>query len=437
MACERALLITVDCLRSDYFTERCMPRTFKLIRNWTFFTNAFSHGPNTPSSFPAIMTSAYPLMYGDYPRLGPMRITLAEVLSENGFITCGITQNSFHSRASGYARGFGHFYNFVGPRGVELMKFALSTPSFALEAPIKKALFGFKILLIPAPFITSLAIRVLKRRLLRRRFFLWVHYMDLHHPFGLSLLNLMKKRWGDNRRLLSISRWFIKPSSLSTIKDYYATALRQVDDAISRLLGFLDRADVLDDTFVAITADHGEEFFEHGHYCHGCKLYDELLHVPLAIHAPGFVRRGGHKIDGLVGLMDVPTTLLAALGVGRPKKFMGNVLLPEEGDSQPELRPYVISEVGHREREPFRPHRRWHKHSIRTGRWKLIYRPYTGQARLFDLKKDPGEKHDVADEHPDILKELMEMLKKHIRMELAGVMRARAKRLARRGPAGP
>ena len=425
------MLITVDCLRNDYFTWYHMPQTFNLIKDWAFFTNAFSHGPDTPSSFPTIMTSAYSLMYGDYPRLGPMRTALAEILSKNGLITCGITQNTFHGRALGYARGFKHFYNFVSPRGVERMRFALKTPSFALEILVKKALFGMEAFIIPAPLITGLAIKMLKDKLLGRRFFLWIHYMDIHHPFGLNLLNLLtlKKPLGRARRLFS-TRWGIRQDLKSDIIDCYVAALRQVDSAISALLEFLDGAGVLDDTLVVITADHGEEFFEHGAFGHGCKLYDELLHIPLVIYAQDFVKRRS-KFDGLVGLIDVPTTVLSALGISKPRNFMGNELLSEEGDGQPTFRPYVISEVGHGEREPFKSNRRWYKYSLRTKRWKLIYRPHTGQIELFDLKNDPREIHDISDERPDIVDELMKPLRKHIRMELVSVIKAKARKISK------
>jgi len=316
---------------------------------------------------------------------------------------------------------------------MDLVKFALRTPSFALEAGLKRALFNLRAFLIPAPLITEFVIKVLERALLRRRFFLWVHYMDLHYPFALNMADLLKKPWKRSRYLLSTKDWYRDPSFKKDAMSYYVTALRQVDTGISSLIEFLNEAGALDNTLIIITADHGEEFFEHGTYDHAwAKLYDELIHVPLVIHPPSSLNPPRYRIDELVGLMDVPTTVLMALNISKPRSLMGNALISREASDETIYRPYIISEVGHKEGDPLRTHWQWYRYAVRTTRWKLIYRPYTGEVRLFDLRKDPREVCNVADEQPDIVRGLTELLRRHIKIERISVLKAKIRKLMRR-----
>ena len=159
------------------------------------------------------------------------------------------------------------------------------------------------------------------------------------------------------------------------------------------------------------------------------KMYDEVIHVPLAIHAPELVE--GREFDGIRGLMDVPATILASLGLPKPAAFLGRSLLTAANEPSA-FRQYVISEVGHSEETVFDIGWRWFRYSIRGRRWKLLYRPFTGDVELYDLRHDPKERHNLAREELDVVEGLMGLLRRHIRAELASIVRARVKRALKR-----
>ena len=79
----------------------------------------------------------------------------------------------------------------------------------------------------------------------------------------------------------------LSPSQIPFSEHLYDAKITYVDKQISSLLHRLKRSNILDDTFVIITADHGQEFMEHGYYGHRFGLNDELIHVPLIIAGPG------------------------------------------------------------------------------------------------------------------------------------------------------
>ena len=78
---------------------------------------------------------------------------------------------------------------------------------------------------------------------------------------------------------------------------------------------------------LGLRLDHGEEFYDHESVGHGHTLFQELLHVPLVIRAPGVVP-GGVRFDSEVGLADILPTVLHAVGADIPKQLEGRDLLP-------------------------------------------------------------------------------------------------------------
>ena len=426
--CRHVVLITIDCLRFDHFGPRFMPRTFKLLGEGARFNWAFSQGPYTPPSFMSIMTSTYPLMYDGYPRLSHHRTALAEVLQQHGLLTCAVHHNPFLARHYGFHRGFTYFEDFSGLKDRRsLAAFLLRHPKAAFYSAIRKVLLGFTVVYLPARIITDYAIACLRHILggpgMRGLgLFLWVHYMDVHHPF-----TVWPPKGTTIRRMRHVDLYGHKmgPEYREDAWALYGQSLLYIDRHLGRLLAFLDGAGILDDALTIITADHGEEFFEHGGFGHQAKLYNELLHVPLLIHPPELTE--GCDADGPVGLIDLAPTVLDALGLPRGRRFLGSSILGGRGRS------YVISECGSRTGDPCRIDIKYHQFAITTKRWKLIYRPFTRHAELYDLKHDPLEKENVADEHEDIVKALTAVLKRHRRMELASNIKARAARAAGRG----
>ena len=177
----------------------------------------------------------------------------------------------------------------------------------------------------------------------------------------------------------------------------------------------------LDDTFVIITADHGQQFMEHGRHGHGLHLYDELIRVPLIMVGPGLE---GQVISRQVSLLDLAPTILDMLEVKKPDAFLGSSLLPLITGKEPEAgSSEAVSETDTgsgiaRVRENFKPQLdpRRRRISLRTGSWKYIYTEGEPD-ELYDLENDPGETQNAIESRPEIAAELLAKITAHIKFE--------------------
>lgn len=169
-------------------------------------------------------------------------------------------------------------------------------------------------------------------------------------------------------------------------KEAYAAEIRYVDEWLSKLLGVLDEARVLDDTVVIVTADHGESFGEGGIVGHGLSLREPAVHVPLAISGAGIVRS---RSSLPVSLCSIAATLK-------------DILTKEAADGSllhPGSHGYAAVEVED-PRHVSRPPRRSKREVIGPGAafydgpLKLVHDPFHGPA-LFDLVMDPSEESDL------------------------------------------
>jgi uncharacterized sulfatase len=139
---------------------------------------------------------------------------------------------------------------------------------------------------------------------------------------------------------------------------------------------------------VVLTADHGEEFGEHGRQGHGHSLYDEVLHVPFVVRAPGLLP-AGRRVGGLASLVDVMPTLLDLLDVPVPAGVEGVSLAGRmRADGGTAERP-VYAEVALGS-PPTSAYAGW----IGARKWIVAD---GGAAEAFDLDADPGELHPLSD----------------------------------------
>lgn len=111
------------------------------------------------------------------------------------------------------------------------------------------------------------------------------------------------------------------------------------DHALARLFAKLEEDGWGRNLVFVLTSDHGEEFFEHGATSHGSSLYEEMLRVPLLIHAPGMFPEG-RRVRTPVQTIDIYPTLLEVLGIEEPPGLRGTSLVPLiRGTAEPEPRP--------------------------------------------------------------------------------------------------
>ncbi len=160
---------------------------------------------------------------------------------------------------------------------------------------------------------------------------LFVHYIDPHVPYAPSAA--FRQRFVDPGYAGSVDgrssfpKDFpqIGPADRKRLLDLYDAEIAQNDAEIARLLETLDRRGLLADAAIVYTADHGEEFFEHGGWLHGSKLTEEVLRVPLAIRLP---RLGPRRIAEPVSTIDIAPTLLEAFSLPPLPGAQGRSLLP-------------------------------------------------------------------------------------------------------------
>jgi hypothetical protein len=165
---------------------------------------------------------------------------------------------------------------------------------------------------------------------------------------------------------------------LRYVRRLYRGELQVVDEALGRLMGKLEELGEAERSIVVVVGIHGEEFYEHLGAGHGRVLFEESIHVPLMIRAPGLLEPG--RTDAPVDLLDLAPTLADLLGVEYPDAWQGRTLVPLIDDPQPSPR-LVVSHLGDGSRAGI------------VGHYKLILGPGTGAGarRLFDIGAEGGE----------------------------------------------
>lgn len=436
------ILITIDSLRPDHlgymgYSRRVSPHIDALARESIIFSRAFATGPITPHSFPAILTSTYPLDYR-----GPKRITRAqklvsEVLKEQGFVTAAFHANAFLAEFFGYNRGWDFFEDLEVPedplsfqetRATTILKRIFRRSSLRL-AP--QFFFGVGYLRyrlkregpkIKGALLTQLVKDFISSLKTGAPFFGWLHYMDVHPPyFGHRYyqekpLSFSQYRASYAAPLLSHypSRRLrkIAQRQLPLTHRLYDEGIEAVDEQIGSLISFLKARSLYDSCIIILTADHGEEFLEHGGGSHSTKLYNELLHVPLLIRMPGYPPR---LIKNPVSLLDLPPTICDLLKIKRPFSFKGENIFSRSAapvfhqtglgrgggffSSEIEL-------IGYCEIEKISQC----QFAYQTADWKYILDYGSGREELYDLVKDAKEQVNLIPLKPPVINQMRETI---------------------------
>jgi hypothetical protein len=202
----------------------------------------------------------------------------------------------------------------------------------------------------------------------RERFFVYAHLLDMHD-------DLWKKADGVDLG--------------DAPRDLYDNNLSYVDRALARFVGWLRHVGRYDRTVIVLTADHGEQFWEHGASLHGHTLYEEELRVPLVLRARG-VR--GRFEDVPVVTADLAPTLVELAGYAPRPPYddarMGLSLVPllRGRDAGRYLHRDVVGRASFK--RTYFLYRDW--------RFKLTWSAERDLVQLFDVATDPGERHNLV-----------------------------------------
>ena len=358
------VLITVDALRADHvgaygYARKTTPNLDRLAESGVVFDAAYSPTPHTSYAVTSLMTGKFmrPLVLQG---MGGDSETWADHLRRYGFRTA-----AFYPPAVFFidAERFERFRD----RGLDFeyrkVEFA---PASARAAQVEAYLRT-----VPAD----------------RRVFLWVHLFEPHEPYEAH----PEFPFGDRD------------------VDRYDAEIAAADAGIGAILAAV-RA-VRPEAAAIVTADHGEEFSEHGGRYHGTTVYEEQVRVPLVIAAPGLFKP--HRVAAPVALVDLLPTVLAGLEIPRPARIRGADL----GAFLAGTAPVDAPGLAFAETEA--------QTMLAKGPLRLVCARKIAACALYDVVKDPGETMDLAPARPGdvatLRAELRAMEASHGRYEQQGL----------------
>jgi len=337
------LLVVLDTVRADALSVYAAggattPCLDALARRALVFDSALAPCSWTLPSHASFLTGRYPceLSVGWYRGLDDRRPTLAEVLGGRGFATAGFVGNTkYCPRTSGLQRGFGHYEDFPFGWG-EILRHSVFVQI------LERKLGGFGCLGVddelgrkPARQVTDGFLRWLND-CGSRPFFAFLNYYDAHAPYLPSTLPDRQESLTDDekatlRELAEAEGTECLPQA-GFLRQCYLAKVGELDAELRRLTGELERRGLLQDTLLIITADHGEQFGEHGLFSHGNSLYRPAVHVPLVIAWPRRITEG-RRCTTPVSLRDLPATILDAVGLAGQNPLPGRSFRPQDDGS--------------------------------------------------------------------------------------------------------
>lgn len=387
------LLIGVDTLRADKMSvfgygRPTTPHLEKLAAEGVRFTNARSPAPWTLPSFTSVLTSLYPSAHGagrgghdEWTPVEPTTTSIAEVLSRIGYETQGLVANGLISPSYGADQGFEGYQSAWNMESVE--RDSESVASFIDGHRTTPWLMFWHIMDPHLPYRTQESYRE--------------QFTDADYdgrfsrgagdvPFGALSLRERRRRYAHEGPPPSPE---LSDEDRRYVADYYDAEIAEVDAGIGEVLAAIRASGQWDRTIVALVADHGEGLGDHVHYHHGYTLFDDQVHVPMLIRIPGM--HEGRVVERTVSTIDLAPTILGALGVEPPEFFAGVDRLaadaPQDDAHFSEYPSYDSS-----------AQKAWI-----LGKFKYLHDPLFHTQALYDLQADPGEKTDIADQHPEIV----------------------------------
>ncbi len=398
------LLIILDTVRAANlslygYQRETTPNLSRLAARGTRFDQAMSPAPWTLPSHASILTGRWPheLSADWVVPLDATYPTLAEHLASRGYATGGFVANvGYGSWEFGLDRGFSRYVDFP-------LTLATITASSSIGRQLDRNLRVRNLLRtdqhlvrVNAPHVSGDFLEWIDGRG-SRPFFAMLNFYDAHGPY-LPPAPFDRKfdSAGRQANLSPLHRYLARPRRTPLPPEVVAAEIAQYDGAIAyldqelgTLFAALDARGLMQNTIIVVTADHGEEFGEHGIYDHGNTLYRPSVHVPLVLVAPG---QSPGVVTSPVSLRDIPHTL-ARLATGSGMPFPGRPLNQAAGDS---VSPPVLAEVRQGLRTPA-----WHPvtlgdmHSVIRDSLRLI-RNGDGSEEIYRVYRDGWETSNLA-----------------------------------------
>ena len=388
------ILISVDMLRPDHlscygYARRTSPNIDRLAAEGALYENHIASSSWTLPSHAAIFTSLPDSLHGctDTDRaLDPSAVTLAERFQSAGYATAGFFAGPYLHPAFGLGQGF------------ETYEDCASYAAQIDGRPPAEWAMDKEVMLESHEDVTNERVYDRVTRWLSGRpakpFFLFVHLWDVHFDFVPpppwdKAFDPDYTGWVDGKNFFFDPRY--NPEMAERDKEHllalYDGEIAWTDSIVGRIRADLEKAGLLDGTVLALTSDHGTEFFEHGQKGHRRTLFDEVIKTPLIVRYPPKLA-AGRRVAGQTRGIDVGPTLLELAGLPPTDQVLGRSLVPlAESPAGPGVGRAVseLFSVGINLR------------TVRTSRWKLYDWIGTPEHYYFDLQQDPGERSPRVD----------------------------------------
>jgi choline-sulfatase len=289
------ILITLDTTRADRMgflgSKRGLtPNLDALARQSVVFTRAYAQIPLTTPSHAVLLTGTYPQfnhLDGLVQPLRPELPYLPDLLHQHGYHTAAFVGSMVLDPATNAAPGFDRGFDFYDA------DFHNPQPGEDRYQSLERR----------AEDVANHAMVWLSHHQ-QTPFFIWLHFYDAHEPYDPP-----------------------EPFKTQYASEPYDGEIAYTDSVLGSVLEVLKRHGLYQNTAIAIAADHGEAFGEHGERWHGMFLYDETIHVPLLLKLPG-EKFAGQRVDARVALADVAPSLLQTARVPIPAAMQGQSLFP-------------------------------------------------------------------------------------------------------------
>jgi len=401
------ILVVIDTLRADALScygdaGTRTPNLDQFAAEGVRFERAISAAPWTVPGVASIMTGLTPLEHGAARggQMLPNEVkTLAEYLVDMGYSTTAIGQNpQLTPLVSNLNQGFETYA--VHPH------VAADTIGDKLIERILHRLRG-RIPEVSTTQLTDSAIAWAQASA-ESPSFLWLHYFDPHLPYAPPARYLE-----GTKRSPQIGNSFVDLPNIRAghfiptaedrlrLKELYLAEVRYVDDEIGRFFAALKEQGIYDDALIIVTSDHGEEFWEHNGFEHGHTLYNEVIHVPLIVKAPGGQPRGVvAQPVGTVGI--VPTVLELCAAEFEPDDLSARSLAPLLANPDVSEGASIIMSTGLAYYE--------NRIALQFEQYKYIQSLVSGREELYDLAADPREHASLLRTHEEIVKRSQALL---------------------------
>ncbi len=387
------ILIVIDTLRADEVghaggPEGITPTLDRWAASGVRFEQAIAAAPWTLPSTASILTGVHPSrhgaggsMSGGFRSIHPDVATLAEILAAAGVRTHAITNGAFTAPDFGLDRGFEEYDYKAGSNS------RIRRADVSIRAAVR--------------WLSSLGPD--------EPFFLYVHLFDPHlnyDPPAVTRGRFTAGYTGTLRapfdRLAEVRAGSLELSDADRrfVRGLYAEEVAAVDVSLGIFDQWLRQSGLDQESALIVTADHGEEFWDHERFEHGHSFYEELLHVPLLLRLPGEAL-AGEIVTEQVTQVDLAPTILEILGIPPSAgSFDGQSLL--DADLAPALlaKPTPAVEGG-----LLYVAAHGAGTALRLPGWKAVFWD-SGERTLFDLRRDPAESTNVAAAEPEQMREM-------------------------------